>query len=63
MTKGRKTTWNERIKIVLDCLGNGKDYQKAAETYEVSINKYISGLKSMKMVETKHLKTNGEEIN
>jgi transposase len=47
MTKGRKTTWDERIQIVLDCLGNGKDYQKAAETYDVSyqqvyqwVNKY-----------------------
>lgn len=28
MTKGRKTTWNERIQIVLDWLGNGKDYKK-----------------------------------
>ncbi|GER66518.1 transposase [Weizmannia acidilactici] len=36
MTKGRKTTWNERIQIVLDCLRNGKDYKKTAETYEVS---------------------------
>ena len=36
MTKGRKTTWKERIQIVLDCLENGKDYQKTAETYEVS---------------------------
>lgn len=36
MTKGRKTTCDERIQVVLDCLGNGKDYQKTAETYEVS---------------------------
>jgi transposase len=50
MTKGRKTTWDERIKIVLDCLGNGKDYQETAETYEVSyqqvyqwVNKYEDG--------------------
>ncbi|MGG3847443.1 transposase, partial [Aeribacillus composti] len=28
MTKGRKTTWNKRIQIVLNCLGNGKDYKK-----------------------------------
>ncbi|SDZ69293.1 Transposase and inactivated derivatives [Evansella caseinilytica] len=26
MTKGRKTTWDERIQIVLDCLGDRKDY-------------------------------------
>lgn len=36
MTKKRKTTWEERLQIVLDCLENGKDYQKAAETYDVS---------------------------
>lgn len=36
MTKGRKTTWDERIQIVLNCLENGKDYQVTAETYEVS---------------------------
>ncbi len=28
MTKGRKTTWHEWIQIVLDCLGNAKDYQR-----------------------------------
>jgi transposase len=50
MAKGRKTTWNERIQIVLDCLGNGKDYKKTAETYEVSyqlvyqwVKKYENG--------------------
>jgi transposase-like protein len=36
MTKGRKTTWNERVQIVQECLGNGKDYQSTAETYKVS---------------------------
>ncbi|KYG26559.1 transposase [Alkalihalobacillus trypoxylicola] len=36
MTKGRKTTWKERIQIVIDCLGNGKDYQEAARIYNVS---------------------------
>ena len=36
MTKGRKTTWEERIEIVLYCLENDKNYQKAAEIYEVS---------------------------
>lgn len=36
MTKGRKTTWAERVQIVLDCLENGKDYQGTAETYKVS---------------------------
>lgn len=36
MTKGRKTTWEERIQIALDCLGNGKNYQATANTYHVS---------------------------
>ncbi|KRG11436.1 transposase [Virgibacillus soli] len=36
MTKGRNTTWIERIQIVMDCLGNGKDYKKTAVDYEVS---------------------------
>jgi transposase len=36
MTTGRKTTLDERIQIVLYCLENGKDYQKAAETFRVS---------------------------
>ncbi len=36
MTKGRSTTWKERIDIVLYCLSNDKDYQKTAEIYEVS---------------------------
>ncbi|MBT2639439.1 IS3 family transposase [Bacillus sp. ISL-39] len=36
MTKGRNTTLNERKEIVLYCLENDKDYQKAAETYQVS---------------------------
>lgn len=50
MTKGRKTTWKEQIQIAIDCLGNGKDYQEAANTYNVSyqqvyqwVNKYEDG--------------------
>ncbi|ANB58175.1 transposase family protein [Anoxybacillus sp. B7M1] len=49
-SKGRKTTWDERIQIVLDCLENGKDDQGTAETYEVSyqqvyqwVRKYEAG--------------------
>lgn len=45
MTKGRKTTWNERIRIVLDCLGNRKDYQVTAETYEVSYQQVYQWVK------------------
>lgn len=36
MTKGRKTTWNERIEIVQYALGNGKNYREAAEKHQVS---------------------------
>jgi transposase len=45
MTKGRKTTWDERIQIVLDCLGNGKDFQRTAETYEVSYQQVYQWIK------------------
>lgn len=36
MTKGRKTTWKERIEIVQEALSNGKNYQQTAETHKVS---------------------------
>jgi transposase-like protein len=36
MTKGRTTTWQERIDIVLYCLANGQDYTKAAKQFHVS---------------------------
>ncbi|WP_420842609.1 IS3 family transposase [Fervidibacillus albus] len=36
MTKGRKTTWKERIEIVQDALANGKNYQKTSEKHQVS---------------------------
>ncbi|MDE5416363.1 IS3 family transposase [Alkalihalobacterium chitinilyticum] len=45
MTKGRKTTWEERIQIVIDCLGNGKDYQETASTYNVSYQQVYQWVK------------------
>jgi transposase-like protein len=45
MTKGRKTNWEERIQIVLDCLGNGKDYQEVANTYNVSYQQVYKWVK------------------
>jgi transposase len=36
MTKGRSTTWEERIQVVLYCIENEKNYKKAADTFEVS---------------------------
>lgn len=50
MTKGRKTTWEERIQIAIDCLEKGKDYQETAGIYDVSyqqvyqwVGKYEAG--------------------
>ena len=36
MTKGRKTTLEERIEITKTCLANGKNFQETAMQYEVS---------------------------
>ena len=36
MTKGRKTTLEERAEIVAFCIEHGKDYGLAVETYKVS---------------------------
>ncbi|WP_139314768.1 helix-turn-helix domain-containing protein, partial [Alkalihalophilus pseudofirmus] len=50
MTKRKKTNWEERIHIARHCLENAKDYQQAANTYDVSyqqvyqwVKKYESG--------------------
>lgn len=45
MTKGRSTTLEERIQIVLYCIKNGKDYQSAAETYQVSYQQVYQWVK------------------
>ena len=42
MTKGRKTTYEERIEIVSFCIENHKDYQLAADTYQVSYQQVYS---------------------
>lgn len=36
MTKGRKTTYEERLQIVTDCIGSGNDYNATAKKYDVS---------------------------
>lgn len=36
MTKGRSTTWQERIDIALYCFANNRDYNKTADHYQVS---------------------------
>jgi len=50
MTKGRVTTFKERIEIALFCIANGRDYHHTADTYKVSyqqvyqwVKKYESG--------------------
>ena len=42
MTKGRKTTLDERIEIVSYCIANGKDYGAAIEKYQVSYQQIYS---------------------
>lgn len=36
MTKGRKTTFEERVEIVQYCIAHDCDYAKTAEKYQVS---------------------------
>lgn len=35
MAKGRSTTWQERVDIVLYCLAHDHEYQKAVNQYQV----------------------------
>lgn len=45
MTKGRSTTWQERIDIVQYCLANGQDYMKAAKQFQVSYQQVYGWVK------------------
>ncbi|MBB6679176.1 helix-turn-helix domain-containing protein, partial [Cohnella lubricantis] len=45
MTRGRSTTWQERIDIVLYCLANGQDYKKAANQFQVSYQQVYGWVK------------------
>jgi len=36
MAKGRKTSFEERVQIVEECIKNGKNYGKTAEKFSVS---------------------------
>ena len=42
MTKGRKTTQEERAQIVAFCIEHGMDYALAVETYQVSYQQIYS---------------------
>jgi len=48
MTKGRKTTWKERIDIVLFCLKSDFDYSKTADKYAVSYQQVYMWVKKYK---------------
>ena len=48
MTNGRKTTWKERIDIVLFCVKNDNDYTKTADKYEVSYQQVYLWVKKYK---------------
>jgi transposase-like protein len=45
MTKGRPTSWKERIEITQYCIANNKSYLKAAELYGVSYNQVYQWVK------------------
>ena len=45
MTKGRKTTKEERAEIVAFCIGHGKDYGLTVQTYQVSYQQIYSWVK------------------
>jgi len=42
MTKGRATTFEKRVQAVMDCIQNGKDYQRIMETHRVSYQQIYS---------------------
>ena len=45
MTKGRSTTWQERIDIVHYCLAHQHDYQKTADQFKVSYQQVYQWVK------------------
>ncbi len=45
MTKGRSTTWQERIDIVQYCLTHKQDYRKTAEQFQVSYQQVYQWVK------------------
>lgn len=45
MTKGRKTTLEERTQIAIHCIDNERDYQSTAEKYEVSYQQVYQWVK------------------
>jgi transposase len=69
MTKGRKTTYDERIDIVAFCIANNYEYQKTAEKFQVSylqvytwVKKYNKNGKDA-LVDRRGNSKNPEEMN
>lgn len=56
MTKGRKTTYDERVEIVSFCIENNNDYYLAAEKYKVSYQQVYSWVRKYKSEGVKALK-------
>ena len=48
MTKGRKTSYNERIEIIKYCIENNNDYNKTVEKYKVSYPQIYTWMKKYK---------------
>lgn len=48
MTNGRKTTYEERIKIVSFCIANNDDYQKTADKFKVSYQQVYAWVRKYK---------------
>lgn len=45
MTKGRKVTFDEKVKIVQYCIANGRDYYATMEKYQISYQQIYSWLR------------------
>ncbi|OPX42860.1 IS2 repressor TnpA [Ruminiclostridium hungatei] len=45
MTKGRKTTFEERVEIVAFCIADGNNYQKTADKFQVSYQQVYTWVK------------------
>lgn len=69
MTKGRKTTYEERVEIVAFCIANSNDYQKAAEEFQVSYQQVYTWVKKYKelgsdaLVDNRGKRKKPEEMN
>lgn len=44
MTKGRKVTFDEKVRIVQDCIANGRDYYAMVDKYQISYQQIYSWL-------------------